>query len=85
MVQNKMYYTVHRHTAAELIAERANVEKEHMELTIWENAPTGKILKADVMVSKNYLNEEEMSCMMERIVSLYLESTQNRRQNVIHL
>lgn len=79
-----MYYTVHRHTAAELIAERANVEKEHMELTIWENAPTGKILKADVMVSKNYLTEEEVSCMMERIVSLYLDSTQNRRQNVIH-
>lgn len=68
-----MHYAVHRHTAAELIAERANVEKEHMELTIWENAPTGKILKADVTFSKNYLNEEEMSCMMERIVSLYLD------------
>ena len=72
MVQNKMHYAVHRHTAAELIVERADAEKEHMGLTTWENAPSGKILKTDVTVAKNYLNEEEMS-YMERIVSLYLD------------
>ena len=72
MVQNKMHYAVHRHTAAELIVERADAEKEHMGLTTWENAPSGKVLKADVTVAKNYLNEEEMS-YMERIVSLYLD------------
>lgn len=72
MVQNKMHYAVHRHTAAELIVERADAKKEHMGLTTWENAPSGKILKADVTIAKNYLSEKEMS-FMERLVSLYLD------------
>ena len=72
MVQNKMHWAVHRHTAAELIVERANAEKEHMGLTTWESAPDGKIVKADVAIAKNYLNEKEMS-YLERIVSLYLD------------
>ena len=72
MVQNKMHWAVHRHTAAELIVERANAEKEHMGLTAWESAPEGKIVKADVIVAKNYLSEKEMS-YLERIVSLYLD------------
>ena len=71
-VQNKMHFAVHRHTAAELIIERADATKEHMGLTTWENAPDGKILKADVTVAKNYLNKEEMN-YLERIVSLYLD------------
>ena len=71
-VQNKMHYAVHRHTAAELIVERANAEKQNMGLTTWENAPDGKILKADVSVAKNYLSQEEMS-YLERIVTLYLD------------
>ena len=71
-VQNKMHFAVHRHTAAELIVERADAAKEHMGLTNWENAPDGKILKADVTVAKNYLSEQEMS-YLERIVSLYLD------------
>lgn len=71
-VQNKMHWAVHRHTAAELIAERANAEKEHMGLTTWESAPNGKIVKTDVSIAKNYLSDEEMS-YMERIVSLYLD------------
>lgn len=71
-VQNKMHFVVHRHTAAELIVERADATKEHMGLTTWENAPDGKILKADVTVAKNYLNEQEMN-YLERIVSLYLD------------
>ena len=71
-VQNKLHYAVHRHTAAELIVERADATKEHMGLTTWENAPEGKILKADVSIAKNYLNEQEMN-YLERIVSLYLD------------
>ncbi len=71
-VQNKMHFAVHRHTAAELIVERANATKQHMGLTSWENAPDGKILKADVSVAKNYLSETEMR-YLERIVSLYLD------------
>ena len=71
-VQNKMHFAVHRHTAAELIVERADATREHMGLTTWENAPDGKILKADVTVAKNYLSEQEMH-YLERIVSLYLD------------
>ena len=71
-VQNKMHFAVHRHTAAELIVERADAAKEHMGLTSWEAAPDGKIVKADVVVAKNYLSEEEMR-YLERIVSLYLD------------
>jgi hypothetical protein len=72
LVQNKLHYAVHRHTAAELIAERADADKEHMGLTTWETAPHGKIIKADVSIAKNYLNEQEMS-YLERIVSVYLD------------
>lgn len=71
-VQNKMYWAVHRHTVAELIVERADAEKENMGLTTWEAAPGGKIVRADVSIAKNYLNDKEMS-YMERIVSLYLD------------
>jgi len=54
LVQNKMHWAVHRHTAAELIVKRADAEKEHMGLTTWEAAPHGKIIKADVSIAKNY-------------------------------
>jgi hypothetical protein len=75
MVQNKLHYAVHRHTAAELIVERADAKKEHMGLTTWETAPHGKIIKADVSIAKNYLNGQEMN-YLERIVSLYLDYAQ---------
>ena len=71
-VQNKMHFAVHRHTAAELIEERADADKEHMGLTTWDAAPDGKIVKSDVSIAKNYLSDKEMS-YMERIVSLYLD------------
>lgn len=67
-LQNKMHWAVHRHTAAELIVERADAEKEHMGLTAWEAAPDGKIIKTDVLIAKNYLSDKEMY-YMERIVS----------------
>ena len=71
-VQNKLHWAIHGHTAAEIIMERANAEKEHMGLTNWETAPHGKIQKYDVSIAKNYLTESEMS-QLERIVSAYLD------------
>lgn len=62
-VQNKMHYAVHGHTAAELIVERANAQKENMGLTTWENAPEEKIVKPDVSIAKNYLKETELQDM----------------------
>ncbi len=79
-VQNKMHYAVHRHTAAEVIVERANHEKPHMGLTSWKNAPNGKIVKADVSIAKNYLYHEEIQELNE-IVEMYLDyaARQDRR------
>ena len=71
-VQNKLHYAVHRHTAAELIVERADATKPHMGLTSWGLAPNGRIVKADVTVAKNYLSAEEMD-YLQRIVSMYLD------------
>ena len=71
-VQNKMHYVVHGHTAAELIVKRADAQKEHMGLTTWENAPNGKIVKPDVSIAKNYLNELELEDM-GRLVNSVLD------------
>ena len=71
-VQNKMHYAVHGHTAAELIVERADAEKEHMGLTTWENAPHGKIVKPDVSIAKNYLKVNELEDM-GRLVNAVLD------------
>ena len=72
LVQNKLHWAVHRHTAAELIVARSDASKINMGLTHWEAAPQGKIIKSDVSVAKNYLNTEELD-YLERIVSLYLD------------
>ncbi|MDR1068490.1 MAG: virulence RhuM family protein [Clostridiales Family XIII bacterium] len=71
-VQNKLHYAIHGHTAAEIIVERADAEKQYMGLTMWEAAPQGKIRKSDVTIAKNYLGEQEMQSL-ERIVTAYLE------------
>lgn len=71
-VQNKMHYAIHGNTAAEVIVERANHEKEHMGLTSWRNSPNGKIVKADVSVAKNYLSKDEIQELNE-IVTMYLD------------
>lgn len=71
-VQNKLHHSVHGHTAAELIVERANAEKDHMGLTTWDAYPDGKIQKYDVTVAKNYLEEKEIR-QLERLVSSYLD------------
>ncbi len=81
-VQNKMHYAIHRHTAAELIVERADSTKEHMGLTNWENSPSGKIIKPDVTIAKNYLSEEELN-YLQRIVSMYLDYAELQALNHI--
>lgn len=76
-VQNKTHFAVHGHTAAELILKRADHTKERMGLTTWAKAPTGKILKNDVVIAKNYLTEAEMEDL-GRIVSAYLDLAESR-------
>ena len=72
LVQNKLHWAVHRHTAAEVIVARADADKQYMGLTSWESAPDGKIVKSDVSVAKNYLTAQELD-YLERIVSVYLD------------
>lgn len=81
-VQNKMHYAIHGHTAAELIVERANAEKEHMGLTTWENAPDGKIVKTDVSIAKNYLKGNELESL-GRIVNAFLDLAEDRAKRHI--
>jgi hypothetical protein len=71
-VQNKMHWAAHGHTAAEIIAERADASQPNMGLTSWGNSPHGAIRKKDVSVAKNYLNGEELEAL-NRVVTAYLE------------
>ncbi len=71
-VQNKLHWAIHGQTAAELIHERANHQRENMGLSSWKDAPKGKIQKFDVSVAKNYLTENEMQ-QLQRLVSAYLD------------
>ena len=81
-VQNKMHYATHGNTAAEVIAARANHEKEHMGLTNWKNSPNGKIIESDVVVAKNYLTNEEIKSL-ERIVTMYLDYAEDQAERHI--
>ena len=72
IVQNKLHFAITGHTAAELIYSRANAEKEHMGLTNWKNSPDGKIMKYDVSIAKNYLNENEIK-KLESLTTLFLD------------
>lgn len=72
IVQNKLHWAIHGHTAAELIFERANAKQKHMGLTTWADAPDGKIHKFDVTIAKNYLTEFEVG-QLGRLVSAYLD------------
>ena len=71
-VQNKLHWAIHKHTAAELIYERADITKENMGLTSWEGSPDAKIRKSDVSIAKNYLSKDELHSL-ELIVSGYLD------------
>lgn len=81
-VQNKLHFAIHGHTAAELIMLRANGSKDRMWLTSWENAPDGKILKADVAIAKNYLTKDELESL-GRIVNAYLDLAEDRAHRKI--
>lgn len=81
-IQNKMHYAVHHHTAAELVHNRADAQKEHMGLATWANSPDGKILKSDVTIAKNYLTEAELQ-NLSMLVNAYLDLAERRaRQRV---
>nr|WP_297708520.1 virulence RhuM family protein [uncultured Butyrivibrio sp.] len=71
-VQNKLHYAVTGKTAAELISERASLDSPTMGLTTWKGAPDGKILKSDIVVAKNYLNEKEIS-RLNRLVTMFID------------
>lgn len=81
-VQNKLHWAISGQTAAEIVAKRANAELPNMGLTTWKNAPTGKILKPDVSVAKNYMQQNEID-ELNRIVSMYLDYAENQaKRNV---
>jgi hypothetical protein len=81
-VQNKLHWAITGHTAAELIASSADANKPHMGLTTWKQAPSGKVLKSDVSVAKNYLEQGQLE-EFNRIVSAYLDLAENRAQRAI--
>jgi len=83
-VQNKLHWAITGHTAAELIANRADAEKPNMGLTTWKRGPKGKVLKSDISTAKNYLNEKELKSL-NRIVTMYLDyaESQAERQNAM--
>ena len=81
-VQNKLHYSIHQHTAAELIMQRANHKKENMGLTSWKNAPDGKILKTDVSIAKNYLSIEELQDL-NQIITMYLDYAERQAKRKI--
>lgn len=76
-VQNKLHWAITGHTAAEIIAERADSSKNNMGLTNWKNSPQSKIRRTDVVVAKNYLKKEELDGL-NRIVSMYLDYAENQ-------
>ena len=78
-VQNKLHWAITEQTAAEIIASRARAELPNMGLTTWKKAPAGKILKSDVSVAKNYLNENELKSL-NRVVSMYLDYAENQAE-----
>ena len=81
-VQNKLHYSVHGQTAAEVVYHRADAAKEHMGLTSWDGSPQGKIHKSDVSVAKNYLSDQEMR-QLARIVSAYLDMAEAQAERRI--
>ena len=81
-VQNKLHYAIHGHTAAELIMDRADHTKEHMGLTTWKNAPSGKIARSDVSVAKNYLTKSELEDL-NQFVSMYLDYAERQARRHI--
>jgi len=80
IMQNQLHFAVTGKTAAEIVHERADSGKPFMGLTTWKNSPKGKILKGDVTVAKNYLNQEEMS-KLNRLVGMFIDFAELRALN----
>ena len=85
-VQNKLHYAITKHTAAEIVYDRADSTKPNMGLTTWKNAPKGRIRKSDVVIAKNYSDETETGNLNE-IVTMYLDyaERQARRGNIMYM
>ena len=81
-VQNKLHFAIHGQTAAELIFNRVNSDKEKMGLISWDNAPDGKILKSDVTIAKNYLSRDELESL-GRVVNAFLDLAEDRAKRNI--
>ena len=86
MIQNRFHYAITGLTAAEIVYNGADHTKDHMGLTTWKNAPDGRVLKSDVSVAKNYLQEKEIR-QLERAVSSYFDYIENQieRQNAFNM
>ncbi|MAM30473.1 MAG: cell filamentation protein Fic [Flavobacteriaceae bacterium] len=81
-VQNKLHWAITGATAAEIISKRADANQPGMGLTNWKNSPDGKILKSDVSIAKNYLQEDELDAL-NRIVVMYLDYAENQAKRNI--
>jgi len=86
MVQNRFHYAITGQTAAEIIYTKADHTKEHMGLTTWKNSPNGRILKSDVSIAKNYLDEKQIR-QLERTVSGYFDYIEDliERENTFNM
>ena len=81
-IQNKFHYAITGNTAAEIVYNRVDSNKDNMGLTTWENSPDGKILKSDVVIAKNYLNEKEIKSL-NSLVNLFLDIAENNAERNI--
>lgn len=86
MVQNRFHYAITGQTAAEIIYSKADHTKEHMGMTTWKNAPDGRVLKSDVIIAKNYLQEKEIR-QLERTVAGYFDYIEDliERENTFNM
>ncbi len=86
MIQNRFHYAITGHTAAEIVYSKADHTKEHMGLTTWKNSPDGRILKSDVVVAKNYLQEKEIR-QLERAVTGFFDYVEDliERENTFNM
>ncbi len=81
-IQNKFHFAITGQTAAEIVYNRVDVKKDNMGLTTWENSPDGKILKSDVIIAKNYLDEKEIK-NLNNLVNLFLDIAENNAERNI--
>lgn len=81
-IQNKFHYAIIGKTATEIIYDRVDANKENMGLTTWEKSPDGKILKSDVIIAKNYLDEKEIK-KLNNLVNLFLDIAENNAERNI--